>query len=174
MKKFRVISVSILVIAALMMIVSGCGSKKPVLKEVVTTPPPPVISDEEAKLFDVPEPKLTLEKGTALGTIFFDFDKYDIKTEAEEVLNYNAKLMTENSDVRIQVEGHCDERGTIEYNMALGERRAKAAKDFLVNYGISASRISTISYGEERPADSGHDEEAWAKNRRDEFIVTSK
>jgi peptidoglycan-associated lipoprotein len=73
--------------------------------------------------------------------------------------------------VAVRIEGNCDERGSDDYNMALGERRAKAAKDYLVNLGIASDRISTISYGEEKPADPGHDEEAWARNRRAEFVI---
>ena len=172
MKKVTVISVLLMI--GLMMIVSGCGSKKEVMREVVTTTPPPVITEEQKELFNVSPPEFDLEKATSLATIYFDFDKYNILPEAAEVLNYNGKIMRENTGVRIQVEGHCDERGTVEYNLVLGEKIAQAAKDYLANYGISGSRITIISYGEERPADPGHDEEAWAKNRRDEFIITAK
>ena len=77
-------------------------------------------------------------------------------------------------NVKIQIEGHCDERGTIEYNLALGERRANSAKKYLISLGMPADQISTISYGKEKPLDSGHNEEAWAKNRRDHFIILSK
>ena len=175
MKKFSLITVSVILLLGFMMMVSGCGSKKEVMKEVVsTTPPPPIISAEEEAMFEVTPPEFDIEKATRLATIYFDFDKYNLLPEAETVLNYNGKIMRENPSVRIQIEGHCDERGTIEYNLALGEKRAQAARDYLGNYGISSSRISIISYGEERPVDDGHDEEAWAKNRRDEFIITSK
>ena len=109
-----------------------------------------------------------------LKDIHFDFDRYDIRSEDTEILKENAALLMRYPKVKIQVEGHCDERGTNEYNLALGERRANAAKKYLLSLGISADRISSISYGEEKPLDAGHDEEAWAKNRRGHFIILSK
>jgi peptidoglycan-associated lipoprotein len=105
--------------------------------------------------------------------IYFDFDKSDLKPEAREILSQKASLMRERPTVRIKVEGHCDEWGTEEYNLALGERRASSAKSYLVNAGISADRISTISYGKEKPLDSAHNREAWAMNRRGEFHIVS-
>ena len=106
--------------------------------------------------------------------IYFDFDKYDLRTDARTTLDRKASFLNQNSSIRVQVEGHCDERGTNEYNMALGERRANAAKQYLTTAGISAGRLSTISYGEERPLDSGHTEAAWARNRRAHFVVTGQ
>ena len=82
------------------------------------------------------------------------------------ILDTNARFMENNPSLLVQIEGHCDERGTVEYNIALGHRRSQAVKDYLVSLGVDASRIDTVSYGEERPADSGHDESAWSKNRR--------
>ena len=101
--------------------------------------------------------------------IYFDFDKADLKPEAQVTLKAKAEWLRMNPAYSLRIEGHCDERGTNEYNLALGERRAYSAKKFLVALGISADRIRTISYGEERPADPRHNEDAWAKNRRDEF-----
>jgi len=109
-----------------------------------------------------------------LKDIHFNFDKYDIRSGDAEVLKGNAALLMKHPTVKIQIEGHCDERGTIEYNLALGERRANSAKGYLVSLGMPADRISTISYGKEKPLDPGHNEEAWAKNRRDHFIIFSK
>jgi peptidoglycan-associated lipoprotein len=109
-----------------------------------------------------------------LKDIHFDFDKYDIRPGDAEVLKGNAALLMKHPTVKIQIEGHCDERGTIEYNLALGERRANSAKKYLISLGMPADRISTISYGKEKPLDPGHNEEAWAKNRRDHFIIFSK
>ena len=106
--------------------------------------------------------------------IHFDFDKYDIRPGDTDVLKENGALLMKNPSVKIQIEGNCDERGTIEYNLALGERRANAAKRYLISLGISVDRISTISYGKEKPLDPGHNEEAWTKNRRDHFIILSK
>jgi peptidoglycan-associated lipoprotein len=103
--------------------------------------------------------------------IYFDYDKYNIREDAREILKANAEAFTKKGSHGIVVEGHCDERGTAEYNMALGERRAQEAKQYLVNLGINASRIETISYGEERPLDTRSTEEAWAKNRRAQFLL---
>lgn len=100
--------------------------------------------------------------------IYFDYDSAVLTSEAQEILKRKAEFLRKNN-LSIIIEGHCDERGTNEYNMALGERRAESAKAFLVNLGISASRITTISYGEERPVDPGHNESAWQKNRRAHF-----
>jgi len=109
-----------------------------------------------------------------LKDIHFDFDKYDIRPGDAEILKENAALLMKYPNVKIQIEGHCDERGTVEYNLALGERRANSTKRYLVSLGISGDRISTISYGEERPLDPGHNEEAWTKNRRAHTVILSK
>jgi peptidoglycan-associated lipoprotein len=101
--------------------------------------------------------------------IYFDFDMSELKPEARDILREKAAYLQKNSGYRVRIEGHCDERGTNEYNIALGERRANAAKDFITALGISGNRISILTYGEEKPADPGHNEDAWAKNRRDEF-----
>ena len=101
--------------------------------------------------------------------IYFDFDKSELKPESQIALKNKATWLKENSAFSVRIEGHCDERGTNEYNLALGERRANAAMDFLMSLGVSGDRIKTISYGEERPAAPGHNEAAWARNRRDEF-----
>ncbi len=101
--------------------------------------------------------------------IYFDFDKSELKPEAQIALKNKAAWLEKNPEYSLRIEGHCDERGTNEYNLALGERRANAAANFLKSLGISGDRIRTISYGEERPADPRHNETAWARNRRDEF-----
>lgn len=98
--------------------------------------------------------------------VFFDFDKYAIRPDAQKTLKAQAEWLQQNPNLTVTVEGHCDERGTREYNLALGERRSNAVKDYLVALGVSASRITTISYGEERPTVLGHDESAWTQNRR--------
>ncbi len=113
-------------------------------------------------------------ESSMLKDIHFNFDKYDIRPEDTEILKASAAVLQKNPKVKIQIEGHCDERGTSEYNLALGERRANSAKKYLVSLGIPESRISTISYGKEKPLDPAHNEEAWAKNRRDHFIILSK
>jgi len=103
---------------------------------------------------------------SSLEDAFFDFDDFSLRTDAKSALENDGKYLQSNSNTRIVIEGHCDERGSVEYNLALGEKRARAAKDYLVSYGIPGARLTTISYGKERPFDQGHDESAWSKNRR--------
>jgi len=103
-------------------------------------------------------------------TVYFDFDKSEIKSEAREIIEAHAQYLSANPSVRIVVEGHCDERGTREYNLSLGERRGKAVQQVMSLLGVSSSQIELVSYGEERPAAMGHDESAWALNRRVEFL----
>jgi len=111
---------------------------------------------------------------TLLATmIHFDYDKAIIRGGDAGVLDQKVSILQANPALRIRISGHCDERGSDEYNLALGNRRATAAKQYLVSHGIDPSRIETVSYGEERPLASGHDEEAWAQNRRDEFEILS-
>jgi len=101
--------------------------------------------------------------------VFFDFDKYSLTAEARAKLQADAKLLKEHPDVKVVIEGHCDERGTVEYNLALGQRRADSAYDYLVDLGVSPTQLSTISYGKEKPFALGHDDAAWALNRRAHF-----
>ena len=103
--------------------------------------------------------------------IHFDFDKSNLRPDAQEILQRKADYLQRNPNLKVIVEGHCDERGTTEYNLALGDRRANSAKAFLVNLGVADSRLTTISYGEERPLDPASNEAAWAKNRRGQFIL---
>jgi peptidoglycan-associated lipoprotein len=109
-----------------------------------------------------------------LQDIYFDFDKYDIRPDAAKTLDANASWLKGNTRQLLLVEGHCDERGTNEYNLALGERRAKATMNYLVSRGIEARRITVISYGEDRPQCREHTEACWAKNRRARFLVKSE
>lgn len=109
---------------------------------------------------------------SAMEKVYFDFDSYILTQTARDALNKNAEyLQKKNVSAKVQIEGHCDERGSDEYNLALGEKRAKAALNYLVTLGVPASRLSFISFGEEKPNDPGHDEAAWAKNRRAEFVI---
>lgn len=112
-----------------------------------------------------------LNRMGVLRAIYFDYDRSEIRPDQRPVLQANAQWLRENPGARILIEGHCDERGTREYNMALGERRASAATQYLVSLGIPVSRIETVSYGEERPAVEGSDESAWSRNRRAEFVI---
>jgi peptidoglycan-associated lipoprotein len=123
------------------------------------------LAEEQQRQGSMPQQQLMDED------IYFDFDQSVIRPDAQEVLRKKAEFLRENPGVSVAIEGHCDERGTAEYNLALGERRALAAKAFLMNLGISSSRLSTISYGEERPADPGSNEEAWERNRRAHFVI---
>jgi peptidoglycan-associated lipoprotein len=107
----------------------------------------------------------------ALKDVFFDFDKYDIRPEDAKTLDANAAWLKSNADNLVLIEGHCDERGTNEYNLALGERRAKATMNYLVSQGVQANRITIISYGEERPVCTEKNESCWSKNRRGHFLV---
>jgi peptidoglycan-associated lipoprotein len=118
----------------------------------------PVASDEGTSVVDIP-----------LQMIHFDFDKYIIRNDAQSLLGGHSQWLKDNPKINVVIEGNTDEWGTEEYNMALGERRAMAAKNYLINLGVSPDRLSTISYGESRPIDSQHNDTAWAKNRRDEF-----
>jgi peptidoglycan-associated lipoprotein len=113
----------------------------------------------------------TFNRQGVLKTIYFDFDQYNIKDEFRETLRQNAQWMKDHPGFSVVLEGHCDERGTGEYNLALGDRRAGSTKQYLTSLGVSGSRLRTISYGEERPAIDGHGESAWSKNRRAQFLI---
>jgi peptidoglycan-associated lipoprotein len=122
--------------------------------------PPAVVVQETVKVVEV-----------TLFDVFFDFDKSSIRDDQKAGMNNDVAALKADPKLKVLIEGHCDERGTVEYNLALGERRAKAAKDYLIAAGIPADRISTISYGKERPFVLGHDESAWKWNRRGHFVV---
>jgi peptidoglycan-associated lipoprotein len=113
-------------------------------------------------------------ESSLLKDIHFGFDRYDLTPKAREILSQDAELLLQHSRVTIQIEGHADERGTIEYNLALGERRSNSAKQYLMSLGVSPNRIGTISYGEEMPLDPRQNEEGWAKNRRAHFTLPSR
>ena len=113
-------------------------------------------------------------KAGALKTVYFDFNSAVLSSETKDALNNNAQFLKTNAKVKIQVEGHCDERGGVQFNLALGEKRAKGVREYLTAQGVEGSRITTISFGKERPVAFGHDEAAWSKNRRANFLVISK
>ncbi len=115
--------------------------------------------------------KATEEAASMFADIRFDFDKSFIREDAKPVLATVADYLKKNPGAKVQIEGHCDERGTAEYNMALGARRAESAKKYLLSLGVKGGQLSTVSYGKEKPLDPGHDETAWAKNRRDHFVL---
>lgn len=115
--------------------------------------------------------ELEFEFAENMKNVFFEFDKYRLVPEAKSTLESNAAWLKQHTDIKVQIEGHCDERGTIEYNLALGERRSTSVRNYLMSLGVDGNRLFTISYGEERPAAMGHNEEAWSQNRRAEFKI---
>jgi len=160
----------------LLPLVAACGSKREM-------PPPspaegreetPAAGEEESRTGAVPEspPERDVGLDHDFANIHFEFDKHRLTPEAQRILAGHAKVLMDHASWRVRIEGHCDERGTVEYNLALGEKRAEGAKDFLVRYGVRAANVSIVSYGKERPVDPRHSEEAWAANRRDVFEVT--
>jgi peptidoglycan-associated lipoprotein len=132
-------------------------------------PPEPIASDSLSAT-DID----TLNRNSPFQPVFFRYDQADIDPDAQQVLNANAAIIKKYPTWVVTIEGHSDERGTAEYNLALGERRALAARNYLVSLGIPADRLRTVSYGKEFPFEPGHDEGAWSKNRRAHFVVTSK
>jgi len=141
---------------------------EPVKKEVVKE----VVEPKEAKLQE--SVVTATEEPSALKDVLFDYDKYDIRDDARPVLDTVSSFLKNNAAVNVVIEGHCDERGTNEYNLALGEKRAKAAKDYLTSLGVLPSRLSIITYGEEKPLCTEQNEACWQKNRRAHFAVTEK
>ena len=118
-----------------------------------------------------PQPPPVQVVAPGLGDIFYDYDKSALRTDAVEQLKTNANWLQTNTANNVIIEGHCDERGTSEYNLALGERRADSAKDYIVNLGVAPARMKTVSYGEEKPFAAGSNEDAWAQNRRAHFVA---
>jgi peptidoglycan-associated lipoprotein len=174
---------------------AACASSEP-KKETVAPPPAEAVQpspEETAKQEEIEREKLRQEEMDRqeklrkdeeerhlteaasntfienLEKVYFDFNKSDIRKESRDVLTKNAAIIKDHNSVKVVVEGHCDERGTAEYNLALGERRAFSVKKYLVSVGVGETNLYTISYGEEKPADPEHNKEAWAKNRRAQF-----
>jgi peptidoglycan-associated lipoprotein len=146
-------------------------------RRVPAPEPPPTDAPAVARAPEAPVAEragMAGQTGPGLQRIHFDFDKAVLGKEAQETLKRNAKYLTERQSVRVRIEGHCDERGTTEYNLALGERRAKAAQQYLMDLGIDPNRMALVSYGKEQPLDPGRTEEAWALNRRAEFVETQR
>lgn len=143
----------------------------PAVREEAVRPRP---REEVAVVPPAPPAPAAVSEVLLLKDIYFDFDKYNLKDDAKKSLSENFNWLRANPAVRIEIEGHADERGSDEYNLALGERRASAAKGYLKVLGIPEERMTTISYGEFRPMDPRHNEEAWAKNRRDHFSIVSR
>jgi peptidoglycan-associated lipoprotein len=168
MKKFAGFLVLVIVFG-----VTGCASKssESVVSQDSAVSPGSGYGQDSGRIYSESEAALRDEARRVLKDVFFAFESAEIDDQAALQLKNNAIWMRANPSVSVTIEGHCDERGTSEYNMALGERRADMAKSFLVKAGVRAERINTVSYGEERPFDPGHDEAAWAQNRRAHFVV---
>ena len=164
--------------------IAGCGPKPkpapPAPPPAAPAPPPPAppparapevapVQDEYSKIKAMSTDEI--DRMGLLAEIHFDFDKYDVREADRAILAKNADVLKKFDFLRVTIEGHCDDRGTNEYNLALGEARARSAKAFLVDLGVPAARMATISYGEERPAARGAAEDAWAKNRRAHFVI---
>jgi peptidoglycan-associated lipoprotein len=190
MRKLTVTLAAVVIAAAL----AACAKKTPPVARPV---PPPIAGDPGASRPPAPptpvaepqpippEPTLTgdelaskdiddINRNSPFQPVFFSYDQFDVDGAGQQSLNTNAEILRKYPSWIITIEGHADERGTAEYNLALGERRALAARNYLVSLGIPADRLRTVSYGKEFPFDAGHTEEAWAKNRRAHFVVTSK
>lgn len=140
--------------------------------EVVPTPAPTPPPQQEQPVVETPAPPEVKEAD--FQTVYFDFDKYNVRNDQKSALESNAAILKNNPTVKIKIEGHCDERGTVEYNLALGDRRANAVKKYLGELGIALDRIEVISYGKERPAVMGTGEGVWSKNRRAEFRIVTQ
>ena len=181
---WRRVAVQAATAAMLMVYLGGCSTTKPAAKpDESTQAQQPNTQTPSKSLANAPVSESSslakLQKGGAIGTpassplkdIYFDFDRADLRADAREILKANADWLKRNPAATVQIEGHCDERGTAEYNLALGAKRAQTAKDYLVTLGISEQRMSTISYGQELPVCTEHNEDCWQKNRHDRFVA---
>ena len=172
---------------------SACHKKPPIARPTAPPPPPaastvperppappeplrdptivaPAVRDEAVSSASLDD----LNRNSPLRPVFFELDSSDLSTEGQRILDGNAGVLKQHATWTITIEGHCDERGSAEYNLALGERRALSARAYLVSLGLPADRLRTVSYGKEFPFDPGHDEPAYAKNRRAHFVITAK
>ncbi|HET6958012.1 MAG TPA: peptidoglycan-associated lipoprotein Pal [Vicinamibacterales bacterium] len=187
-------SIALLVACAALLTAVACGKKTPPVARP-TPPPPPPAETAPPRPPAPPEPAREpvsvppdpvrddaissasldeLNKNSPLKPVYFELDSSDLSAANQKTLDEDAALIKRYSSWTVTIEGHCDERGSAEYNLALGERRAMAARTYLISLGIAATRLRTVSYGKEFPFDPGHDEAAFAKNRRAHFVITSK
>lgn len=157
------------IIAAALVATAGCSKKRPAELPPAPGGPPPAAAAPTDSI--VPGSRADFERSVTSNTIHFELDKFDVDGEARTILDSQAAWLAKYPNVTVSLEGHCDERGTREYNLGLGDRRANAAKNYLAAHGIAPGRISTISYGKERPIALGSDEASWAQNRRAVTIV---
>ncbi|OLC74337.1 MAG: peptidoglycan-associated lipoprotein [Acidobacteria bacterium 13_1_40CM_4_65_8] len=183
------------VLLLMVMSVAGCGKKQAPIARPMPPPFPGAISTPSSRPPATPEPVAEptivppepvrddaiasaslddLNRNSPLKPVFFDYNSSDLSPDAQRALDENAATIKKYPSWAVTIEGHCDERGTAEYNLALGERRSVAARAYLVSLGIPADRVRTVSYGKEFPFDPGHDEAAFRKNRRAHFVITAK
>jgi peptidoglycan-associated lipoprotein len=173
-------------------VAAACGGNKPPIARPTPPPPPdtavarppappePIAEPEVPAAAPMREESVTsaslddINRNSPLRPVFFELDSDELSADGRRVLDDDANVLKQNSSWIVTIEGHCDERGSAEYNLALGERRALAARAYLVSLGIPADRLRTVSYGKEFPFDPGHDETAYSKNRRAHFVVTAK
>jgi peptidoglycan-associated lipoprotein len=170
------------VMLSLVFFFTGCAKKAPKVQPKEA----PVVEKVEEQAPKMEKPALSeeeifqqksieeLNKDGNLKRINFDFDKYVIREDMKPILQNNANWILKHSTLELLIEGHCDERGTVEYNIALGEKRAESAKNYVVSLGVSADKIKTVSYGKSKPLVQGIDEATWFQNRRAEFVITKK
>jgi peptidoglycan-associated lipoprotein len=155
---------------SIILLLSSCGSKKVEEREMLPGQDSAAIGQEES----LESKSIGIMEGRTSGPmlpVYFDFDSYSIRDNQAPRMKVNADFLKAEGDVKIRIEGNCDPRGTREYNLALGEKRALGAKKYLIHLGITSDRISTVSFGEEKILLHGHDEMSWAQNRRDDFVV---
>jgi len=178
-------------VAMIVLVLGACTKKKPATSDVDANPvpsssaptdvaPAPRPSTNDTPAYDpLSDPDIAklneyLRSQGLLGDVFFDFDRAELREDARERLTRNAQWLREHPQFEVTIEGHCDERGTNEYNLSLGERRAGATRDYISSLGVAGTRMRSISYGEERPQCSTSDESCWAMNRRAHFVVTGR
>jgi peptidoglycan-associated lipoprotein len=188
LRRYAMVMAMVALVAA-----GGCGKKKPPVARPTSPPPagtstgsrPPSPPEPVREPVPVPAEPIasdtlsttdidTLNRNSPFQPVFYAYDQDTIDAAGQQALNANAALMKKYPTWIVTIEGHSDERGTAEYNLALGERRALAARNYLVSLGVPADRLRTVSYGKEFPFEPGHDEGSWSKNRRAHFVVTSK
>ena len=183
-KKILLLACALVLVVSGSFLLSSCA-KKAAAPEMAAAPAAPGMSDEERARLEreqqeaalreqqlrEEQEKARLKEEFQNEKIYFAFDSAVLAEDSQATLRKKNDYLSANPDYKVLIEGHCDERGSVAYNLALGQRRADSAMKYLVMLGTGGDRISTVSYGKERPADPGHDEEAWAKNRRDEFIL---
>ena len=183
----------LLAVVLLVVLIGACAKRQPPVARPAPPPGPPVVGSTPppAPPEPVGEPPIVpaepvvepsidsrslddLNRESPLKPVFFGYDSAEVDAEGQRALTENAELLKRSPTWVVTIEGHCDERGTAEYNLALGERRALAARNYLVSLGIAATRVRTVSYGKEFPFDPGHAEASWARNRRAHFVITAK